>query len=39
MSEDYYSILGIPDVASEIQIKKGYREKARILHPDKNDGK
>jgi curved DNA-binding protein CbpA len=33
---DYYSILGLPMNASEADIKKAYRKKALIYHPDKN---
>jgi DnaJ-related protein SCJ1 len=34
--EDYYSILGVPRDASESQIKRAYRQLAKINHPDKN---
>lgn len=37
MQDDYYALLGILDTANNTEIKKGYRDKARILHPDKND--
>jgi hypothetical protein len=33
---DYYNILGIPDNASFDDIKKAYRAKARLYHPDIN---
>lgn len=36
MSKDYYKILGIERNASEAEIKKAYREKAKSLHPDVN---
>jgi hypothetical protein len=32
---DYYKVLGVPPNAGEQAIKKAYREKAHILHPDK----
>ena len=33
---DYYQILGLPANSSVEQIKKAYRQKARIYHPDIN---
>jgi len=33
--EDYYQILGVPEDASEEQIKKRFRELAKKYHPDK----
>ncbi len=35
-SDSYYAILGIQRNASLDDIKKAYRTKAKILHPDKN---
>jgi hypothetical protein len=33
---DYYKILGLPDGSSVDDIKKAYRRKARLYHPDLN---
>ncbi|MES2762552.1 MAG: DnaJ domain-containing protein [Bacteroidota bacterium] len=33
---DYYSILGLPKTATEIEIKTAFRRLAKIYHPDKN---
>jgi len=38
MSKDYYNILGVPKDASKDQIKKAFREKAHVYHPDKKGG-
>ena len=35
---DYYKILGIAKDAKPSEIKKNYRERAKVFHPDANKG-
>ncbi|CAN5392328.1 hypothetical protein BH11BAC2_BH11BAC2_13550 [soil metagenome] len=34
--QHYYEILGVPEGSDEITIKKAFRKKAMLLHPDRN---
>ncbi|MFA5358948.1 MAG: molecular chaperone DnaJ [Patescibacteria group bacterium] len=38
MSKNYYETLGVPKTASADEIKKAFREKAHLYHPDKKGG-
>ena len=38
MGEDHYALLGVKADATQAQIKKAYREKAKVWHPDKCKG-
>jgi curved DNA-binding protein CbpA len=35
--KNYYQLLGIPRSSHILEIRKAYREKALLFHPDKND--
>lgn len=37
-SKDYYKILGISKEATKDQIKKSFRDLAKIHHPDSKNG-
>ena len=36
---DHYAVLGVPQTATEAEIKKAFRKKSLKVHPDKNPSK
>lgn len=36
--DDFYTLLGCDELASADQINTEFRQKAKLLHPDKNPG-
>lgn len=37
--KDYYTVLGVPETATQKEITRAYRKLARDTHPDRNSGK
>ena len=37
--KDYYKVLGVPQAATETEIRRAYRKLAKQNHPDANPGK
>ncbi len=38
LEKDYYKVLGVPDKATEAEIRRAYRKLAKANHPDHNPG-